>query len=81
MMQIFAPLIKDILRLVDDQVKTVIVKRMDEHHSKAKDIKVCGTCLTLWNQSLLRLSLEGYLLGRWIRFERVSEEVSPRSTP
>jgi hypothetical protein len=47
MMQIFAPLIKDILRLVDDQVKTVIVKRMDEHHSKAKDIKVCGTCLTL----------------------------------
>ncbi|MCJ1283392.1 hypothetical protein MMC26_002720 [Xylographa opegraphella] len=37
--RIFQPLITDILRLVDDQVNLVTVKRMTENHPKAKEIK------------------------------------------
>jgi hypothetical protein len=37
---IFDPLITDIERLVDDQVNLVMVKRMQEGHPKANEIKV-----------------------------------------
>lgn len=40
MKAIFDPLITDIERLVDDQVNLVKVKRMQEGHPKANEIKV-----------------------------------------
>ena len=37
---IYQPLIKDIHRLVKEQVDSGRIKRMEEHHAKGKEIKV-----------------------------------------
>lgn len=62
---IFDPLITDIERLVDDQVNLVKVKRMQESHPKANEIKVnfsssdiYGDCLMVIRQSFLSEDLE-----------------------
>lgn len=41
--EIFQPLIKDIQKLINDQVNLVIIKRLREGHPKAKEIKVSLT--------------------------------------
>ena len=70
--RIFQPLITDILRLVDDQVNLVTVKRMTENHPKAKEIKVGEPNRDATLQLILGI---GNLSGRRVRVERVSKAV------
>lgn len=51
-MSIFDPLIKDIQRLVEEQVNLVTVKRLSEGHPKGDQIKVCETSNSLASSAI-----------------------------